>query len=117
MRYYIIFGTTFIIALLLLFYHPFLAMYNKSITIELNNSETDYNWEYELNGKALKLDSESDNKWTFSTNKNGVSSIDFKYIKDQDSKYTIHYTFRVLMGKIFWLDGKGYGLTDFPYPY
>ena len=117
MRYYIIFGITIILALIIIFYNPYLGIYRNNVTIEYSFNDEGYSWTYEVDGSSLKIDQEEDNKWVFKVNKSGVTNIKFIYSNDEDTKYEINYKFRVFGKTIFWLDGIGKGLTDFPNPY
>ena len=117
MRYYIIFGVTLLVVLFILLYNPFLGIYKNNVTIQYNFDDEGYKWEYTINGESLVIDQEEDNKWVFKTNKNGVTYISFKYVKEDNIKYQINYKFRVLGKKIYWLDGSGTGLLDYPNPY
>ena len=117
MRYYIIFGITIVLVLIILFFNPFLGVYNKKVTIEYSFNEEGYSWNYEIDGESLVLDQMDNDKWTFKTNKNGVSNIKFIYSDGENNKYEIYYKFRVFGKKILWIDGYGKGLLDYPNPY
>jgi len=117
MRYYIIFGVTLIITLFILFYNPFLGVYKNQITIEYDFNVEGFSWTYDIKGEALKIVSESDNKWVFKPNKNGFSEITFVYSNGEKNKYTIYYKFKVHNNKIYWLEGNGIGLLEYPNPY
>ena len=65
MRYYIIFGITLILLLIILFVNPYLGVYKGEVTIEYNYDLENYSWKYDIKGEALKLKESSDNKWTF----------------------------------------------------
>ena len=117
MSYFVIFFTTFLIVLVILFYNPFLGVYKNNVTIEYNANDEGYKWKYEIDGKSLLLDNEDDNKWTFKINKNGITNIKFIYSNDEDAKYEIFYKFRVFGKHIIWLDGYGKGLLEYPNPY
>ena len=116
MRYYIIFGITFILVLIILFYNPFLGIYKDNITIEYNYNEDGYVWNYNISNKKLVLDSSSDNKWVFKANKTGFCELDFNYTKEDKTMYHIYYKFFILGNKIFWIEGNGDGLLDYPNP-
>ncbi len=117
MRYYIIFGITFILLLFILFYNPYLGVYNDSISIKYEFNDEDYHWEYKLNNDNLSLQESDKNYWKFIPNKNGKTTVTFFYKNDQSIKYKIIYSFKVKNKKIYWIDGEGYGLLDFPNPY
>ena len=117
MKYFVIFGITLVLVLIILFYNPFLGIYKDQITIEHNYNEEGYTWNYDIKGSSLKLSSEEDNKWVFKANENGVTELTFVYSKEEDKKYEIYYKFRVIGNKIFWLTGEGKGLLNFDNPY
>ena len=117
MRYYIIFGITFVLLLFILFYNPYLGVYNGSVTIEYSFDDEDYIWSYEINNDSLVLADSTDNKWKFKPNKDGNVKLIYKYSNEDITKYTIEYEFKVKDNKIYWVDGVGYGLTDYPNPY
>ena len=116
MRYYIIFGVTFILLLIILFYNPYLGIYKDSISIEYNYDNEGYSWNYSSDNDCLSLKENSDNKWIFVPNKDGKTKLIFKYSSKDNVKYKIEYLFRIKGNKIYWLDGTGYGLLDFPNP-
>lgn len=117
MRYYIIFGITIVLLLFILFYNPYLGVYSDSITIKYDFNEENYYWEYNIDNDNLILDSNGDNYWKFIPNQNGNTKLEFIYKNDQDIKYRIIYSFKIRKNKIYWIDGEGYGLLDFPNPY
>ena len=117
MRYYIIFGITFILLLIILFYNPFLGVYKNNVTIEYNFKDEGYSWNYKVDGDSLVIDQEEDNKWTFNIKKNGVTKITFNYSNGEKNKYEIYYKFRVIGKHILWTDGYGNGLLNYPNPY
>ena len=118
MRYYIMFGITLFLTLFIIFYKPDLGVYKDKVTIEYSFKEEGYKWSYEIDGNALKLNNESLNKWTFKVNKNGPSNITFKYTNEEGNElYRIEYKFKVFGKRIFWKEGIGHGLIDYPNPY
>ena len=117
MRYFIIFGITIVLVLIILFYNPFLGVYKNTITIEYNYNDEGYTWNYDLEGDSLVLKEENDNKWVFKVNKNGITNITFVYSNEGDIKYEINYKLRVVGKHILWLDGLGKGLLEYPNPY
>ena len=117
MRYYIIFGITLILLLIILFYNPYLGVYKDKVTIEYDFDQEGYYWKYEIDNNNLILKEESENTWVFIPNKNGKTELKFYYTNGEDNKYTIFYTFKVRKNKIFWLNGEGYGLLSYPNPY
>ena len=118
MRYYIIFGVTFILLLIILFYNPYLGIYDDKLTIDYNSidQEDGYKWEYSINNDNLVLTNSDESKWSFKPNKNGTVDVVFKYISEEKCKYTIEYKFKVKGRKIYWIKGEGHGLIDFPNP-
>ena len=117
MRYIIMFSITILLAVIIIFYNPFLGVYKNNVTIEYDYSEEGYYWEYDLDGESLKINSIEDNKYTFEINKNGISEITFIYTNGEDIKYDIYYKFRVFGKKIYWLEGVGKRLVNYPNPY
>lgn len=117
MRYFIIFGITLILVLIILFFNPFLGTYNNTVTIEYSYNDEGYSWDYNIDGESLIIKEFEGDKWIFKANKNGVSNITFKYSNEDDIKYEIKYKFRVFGKKILWIDGSGKGLLEFPNPY
>ena len=116
MRYFVIFGFTLVLVLIILFYNPFLGIYKNNITIEYNYDVEGYKWEYKAKANKLKLISSTENKWVFEPIKNGIEEIDFNYTNNDQVKYHIYYKFFILGNKIFWIDGYGDGLMDYPNP-
>lgn len=121
MRYFIIFGVTIAIALLILFYpQKYLYKYENEITIDYNNLKdtTAELWTYEINNENLKLMNQVDKKWTFKINKEGITDLIFYYDKNGESqKYKIYYKLEIKNDKIYWLEGNALGLLDYPNPY
>ena len=122
MRFVIIFGTTFLICIYLIFFDPFakyLAIYKNDMIIEYDIVEEGYHWECE-NNNILDYTKISDNKWKFETKKNGDASVIFNFVNDEvpsDIKYSIKYEFDVFFNQIFWSVGEAFGLSNFPNPY
>ena len=122
MRFYIIFGVTFILCAYLIFFDPFakyLGIYKNDMIIEYDIVEDGYHWECD-NNDVLDYKKISDNKWKFDTNKNGDASVVFNFVNNEDPsdiKYTVTYKFDVFFNQIFWSDGEAFGLLDFPNPY
>ena len=118
MKYLIIFGLTIILALIIMFYKPFLSEYSKYVTIEYKmEEEKGYKWIYDINNDKLKILYQDKNKWKFVANKNGKTKLTFYYSNDEDYIYKIYYEFYVLGNKILWLKGEGDGLISYPNPY
>ena len=116
MRYFIIFGITFILAAFIIFYKPYLAVYEDSITIEYNYNEENYKWSYKINNDNLSLVDQGENKWVFTPNKNGKTNIVFEYSNGEKTLYTIDYEFKIKNNKIFWTKGSAKGLLSYPNP-
>ncbi len=118
MRYIIIFGVTFLIAALLIFYpRKYLYKYNNEITVDYSTIENtdDELWTYEMDNDILKLIDHSDKKWRFKSNGNGIVNLIFYYDKNEESqKYKIEYKIKIKKGTIYWIEGKSLGLMDFP---
>ncbi len=117
MRYYIIFGVTLVLLAIILFVNPFLGVYKNEVNIEYDKNIEGYTWDYELKGDSLSLKEKEGDHYVFKANKNGVSEITFRYSNEENTKYTIYYKFRVLGKRIYWVDGLGTGLQDYPNPY
>lgn len=120
MRYYIIFGVTFVLLLIILFYNPsskYLGVYKDKITIEYNYDDEGYSWSYEDDNDNVKVETINNNKYILYPKKDGKYNITFKYNKDENNKYEIKYEFEIKDNKIYWLSGEGIGLLDYPNPY
>lgn len=120
MRYYIIFGITFILLLIILFYNPnskYLGVYKDKITIEYNYDDEGYSWSYEDDNDNVKVETINNNKYILYPKKDGKYNIAFKYSNEENNKYEIKYEFEINDNKIYWLSGEGTGLLDYPNPY
>ena len=118
MRYILIFGTTLIITLLILFYpSKYLAKYENELNIEYDYKDEGYEWNYEINNDNIILKENNNDKWTFIPNKDGKSTITFTYSKEDNVKYKIIYDLKIKGNKIYWINGMGYGLLSYPNPY
>ena len=116
MRYILMFGITFIIALFIIFYNPYLGVYKDTITITLDDELEEYEWNYSIDHDSLKLIKSDNNEWVFKSNNDGITNITFVY-KDQETiKYEIYYKLKVSGNKIYWLEGYGKGLLSYPNP-
>lgn len=117
MRFKIMFGTTFIILLYLLFYPrtTYLNKYDKSITVDYSNFKLDDNcdWKFKLDNDNIKLSKSYDNKWVFSVNNSGKTRLTFK-CNNEKNIYEIVYILKVEKNKIYWISGDAKGLLDFP---
>ncbi len=120
MRYYIIFGATLIIAMILLFYpKKYMKVYNNKVIIDFSTIENteDELWNYDLDNDCLILDNNTSKKWVFTINNDGITNITFYYDRRNDNqKYKIEYRFKVKENKIYWIYGNGEGMFDFPNP-
>ncbi|MGM9877762.1 MAG: hypothetical protein ACI33S_03840 [Bacilli bacterium] len=122
MRFYIIFGITFLLLGIIIFYNPYseyLGVYKDSVNIEYNFNDEDYFWIYEIDNDNLNIKQIDTNKWSLSINKDGITNVIFYYFNDKtnDTKYKINYEFKIKNNKIYWTQGEGKGLLDFPNPY
>ena len=117
MRFKIMFGTTFIILLYLLFYPrtTYLNKYDESITVDYSNFKLDDNcdWKFKLDNDNIKLSKSYDNKWVFSVNNSGKTRLTFK-CNNEKNNYEIVYILKVEKNKIYWISGDAKGLLDFP---
>ena len=118
MRYYIIFGITIFLALIIMFYRPYLGVYKNQITIEYNELTDDYYWDYSLDSDKIRLKSSEKNKFIFVPVKNGNTTLIFYYKNsNSEEKYKIVYNLKIKNNKIYWTSGEGFGLLDYPNPY
>lgn len=119
-RYYIIFGVTFILLLFIFFYNPnskYLGVYKDKITIEYNYNDEGYSWTYDESNTNVKVETINNNKYVLYPNKNGKYNIIYIYSNGENNKYEIKYEFEIKGNKIYWLSGEGTGLLDYPNPY
>jgi energy-coupling factor transporter transmembrane protein EcfT len=116
-RYFIIFGITLVLTLIILFSNPFLGTYKNKMTIKYDEVEEGYRWEYKSKGNALKIIKEKDNEWVFKPNKTGKYEITYYYKNEEGTKVTIYYKFRVFGKRIFWMEGNAKGVLNYPNPY
>lgn len=121
LRFYIMFGVTFIISIYLIFFGPtskYLAVYEDKMTIEYDmDTKEGYEWSYESSNDNLELSSSECDKWVFKPNKNGDTTLTFYYKNSDKTLYKIIYGIKVLGNKIIWTKGEGTGLTSYPNPY
>ena len=121
MRYIFIFGITTILSLFLIFYpkKEYLGIYKEKFYIEYDYKIDAHNWVYTINNDNLSIKNINENKWEFIPKKNGISILCFYYTDSTKDKYKykITYKFKIKDNKIYWLEGQGYGLLDFPNPY
>lgn len=117
MRFRIMFGTTFIILLYLLFYPrtTYLSKYDKSITVDYSNFKLEDNcdWKFKLDNDNIKLSKSYNNKWVFSVNNSGKTRLTFK-CNNEKNNYEIAYILKVKKNKIYWISGDAKRLLDFP---
>ncbi len=120
MRYWIIFGTTLIIVVLILFVNPkskYLDIFEYNFTVDYEKIESaeGYNWTYEYDKDYLTIKEYSDTKWIFTPKKNGSTKIVFRYVNDEgDELYKIDYLVLLKRDKIYWKESKAIGLYDYP---
>ena len=122
MRFYFIFGITFIMCLLILLWDPskkYLGIYDDDIIIENLEVVDGYHWEYvaddSLNVKIL-----GNNKWKITSNKSGNSKIVFNLVSDENSNdinYSIDYGFKFKFNRFYWISGICSDYKFFPNPY
>ncbi len=117
MRYFILFFITIVLTLFIMFYNPYLGVYKDKLTIEYDFNEEGYSWNYTVDNDNIELIESSDSKWVFVPKKNGKTKLVFNYSNNDINKYSIYYIFKVRGNKIFWLEGEGTGLMDYPNPY
>ena len=120
MRYYIIFGITAILLVFILFFYKpnYLLKYSDQVTIEYDFKDEGYKWYYELSNNNLELKTEENNKWVFIPKSDGKTNITFIYKNTEGKqKYKIYYDFKIKGNKIYWINGSGDGLLDYPNPY
>lgn len=116
MRYIVIFLITAVLCLFIMFYNPYLGVYNDTITINLDDEVENYDWNYVIDNDHLKLINYGDNVWTFKAESNGVSNLYFTYSYNDNKKYEIYYKLKVKNNKIYWIEGYGEGLLSYPNP-
>lgn len=116
MRYIIMFIITGILVLFILLYNPYLGIYDKTVTISFDEDLDGYKWEYDLLGDSLELEKEDNDSWTFKARSNGITTLDYKYVNNNDVKYEIHYKFKIKGNKIYWIEGYANGLHEFSNP-
>ena len=117
MRYYIMFGITLLLCLVILFYTPYLGIYKNNVSIKFDLQEEGYTWKYNIEGNSLKFDKEENNMYTFKTNGVGTTKITFTHSNNDDTKYEVYYKFYVIAGHIFWKESIGSGFVDYPNPF
>lgn len=121
MRFYIMFGITAILSLLIIFFDPYkdyLAVYDDDVIIEYNYDDPDCIWVVSQDNENIHIENTSDQSWLLTINNKGTTKMVFKYINvlTNETKYTINYRFKNNGRKIFWEDGYSKGLLDFPDP-
>ena len=117
MRYFIIFGITAILVLIILFYNPFLGTYNNDLTFDFSKNKDECKWNYIVDGDSFKIDKDTKNIFKFKANKNGKSSIIFTCGDAEEVIHEVKYDFKVFAKQIFWLESNGTGLYNYPNPY
>ena len=116
MRYYIMFFVTLIIVLIILFWNPYLGTFKNTMTIEYNFNEEGYSWKLDQSSNKLLLSNDEESKWVFKANKSGYDELNFYYTNGEDNMYHTYYKVLVIGRRIFWIDGYGEGLLDYPNP-
>lgn len=117
MRYFAIFGSTLIIIILIFYFNPkCLGKYENEAFIDLESIDENYKWKYELDNNNISIIPYEKNKWKIIPKKNGNVQIIFYYTDSNinNYKYKIRYNLKIRNKKIYWIDGQGYGLLDFP---
>lgn len=129
LRYIIIFGTTFILLLFILFYKSdYLGVYKDQMTVFYDTLVSEgYEWNYILSDNILEVSNVNEsfkddvvrNEWTFVPVSDGDVQLVFEYNndKDEDYLYKIVYDLKVKGNKIYWVYGEGFGLLSYPNPY
>ena len=117
MRYIIILAVTLILSLFIIYYHPYLGVYNDQMTIEYTFDDEGYTWNYEIDNNNIDVENISDSKWILRPIKKGITNIKFVYSNGNDTKYEIFYELKVNKNKIYWKSGYGNGLLTYPNPY
>lgn len=129
LRYIIIFGTTFILLLFILFYKSdYLGIYKDQMTVFYDTLVSEgYEWNYILSDNILEVSNVNEsfkddvvrNEWTFVPVSDGDVQLVFEYKndKDEDYLYKIVYDLKVKGNKIYWVYGEGLGLLSYPNPY
>ena len=117
MKYIWLFLITFILALIIMFYRPYLGSYKDSVSFDYNNDDN-IEWKYETNSDKLEIVSSSLNIFKFIPKKSGKIKLVFYHVNEKNEKANpVTYEFFVLNKRIIWLKGEGIGMFDFPNPY
>ena len=122
MRFYIMFGVTAIICVLIFMWDPskkYLGIFDDDMYISGFELKEGYHWEYEAD-KNINVLQLSDNKWKITSNKSGDSTLVFKLVNDNDENdvdYYIDYTFNFKLNRFYWKEASCSILSDFPDPY
>lgn len=119
-RYYIIFGVTFILLLFILFYNPnskYLGIYENQLTIEYDYDDEGYYWSFVGDNDNIYVETINNSKYILYPRQDGKFNIVFKYSNDLNKKYEIKYEFEIKDNRMYWLSGEGAGLLDYPNPY
>ena len=118
----IMFIITIIISSILIFYNPYkkyLGVYKDTITIEYDIF--DCNWAYKLTNYNLELESHNKTSekesWIFKIKNDGIEKLVFNCLENDDEVYNIYYNLKINKNKIFWIEGEGKGVFDYPNPY
>ena len=122
LRYYLIFGVTIVLFILLQFYNPnkdYLGVYKDKVTLEYKEKEENYYWVVTSANDVFNVKDIEDNIWTLDPIEIGEDYIEAMFVNFDtgDIKYNIKYRFKYDGKKIYWLEGTAKGLYDFPNPY
>ncbi len=122
LRFYIIFGVTAILLILLQFYNPnkeFLGVYKDDVTLEYKEKEDNYYWVVTTKNDNFTIENVNSNKWKLKPISLGDEFINAVFVNFDTGhiKYSISYRFKYDGKRIYWLEGAAKGLTDYPNPY
>lgn len=117
MRYFIIFGVTALLVLIILFFNPFLGTYSKTVSFDFSKNQEGCKWNYIIKGDSLKYDQSKKNIFKFKASKNGKGTIIFTCSDAEEVKHEVDYKFKVFAKQIFWVESNGKGLYNYPNPY
>ena len=117
MRYYIIFGATFILSLIIIIFVPKISYkdsFNDEIILSFDDTDDEYKWSYDIEGDSL-INNSNDNPFKFTIVKNGESTISFCYSKNNEKCiHKVSYKFKVRSNIIYWLESEGMGYYVYP---
>lgn len=122
MRFYIIFGVTLVLFIIIQFYVPkrdYLISFNKDhVTLSFNETQDDYYWVVTSENDVFDVYDETDTKWKLTPKGIGDDFITAMFVNfnTSDIKYNIKYRFKYDGKKIYWMEGVGNGTYNFPNP-